>query len=83
MPSLILLPFQILDNLRARLDLSPSIRHGIVILRVVSQSPAHDAGVLPGDIVTHINGTEVGKVMIGYCDSLMSDIQAWESRREG
>ena len=51
--------FQILDDLRARLDLSPSVRHGIVVFRVVRHSPADAAGVLPGDIVTHINGTEV------------------------
>ena len=35
------------------------MRHGIVVFRVVRQSPADAAGVLPGDIVTHINGTEV------------------------
>ena len=59
--------FQILDDLRARLDLSPSVRHGIVVFRVVRHSPADAAGVLPGDIVTHINGTEVKcTVIIGY-----------------
>ena len=58
--------FQILDDLRARLDLSPSVRHGIVVFRVVRHSPADAAGVLPGDIVTHINGTEVCTVVSGY-----------------
>ena len=55
---------QILDDLRSRLDLSPSVRHGVVVFRVVRHSPADAAGVLPGDIVTHINGTEVS----GYND---------------
>ena len=42
------------------------MRHGIVVFRVVRHSPADAAGVLPGDIVTHVNGTEVRTVQSSF-----------------
>ncbi len=50
---------QILNDLRSRLDLPGNVHHGIVVFRVVRDSPADAVGILPGDIITHINGTEI------------------------
>ncbi len=32
---------------------------GVVVTNVQRGSPAHEAGIIPGDVVTHINGNEV------------------------
>ena len=51
---------QILHQLRSSLsDLPTSVTHGIVVYRIVVGSPADTAGCIPGDIITHINGTEI------------------------
>jgi len=50
---------QIIEELMKRQHLSVNISHGILIYRVVENSPSHVAGLKPGDIVTHINGTPV------------------------
>lgn len=39
---------QILEDLRTRLELSTNVRHGIVVFRVVRESPAEMTGILPG-----------------------------------
>ena len=49
---------QILQQLRLN-NLPTSVTHGIVVFRLVVDSPADKAGVQPGDIVTHINGKEI------------------------
>jgi len=50
---------QIIGELRKRNQLTVNLTHGILIYRVVENSPAHQAGLRPGDIVTHINESPV------------------------
>jgi HtrA serine peptidase 2 len=50
---------QIVEELRARLEMPAGVKSGIVIFRVIRGSPADKAGLLPGDIVTHINSAVV------------------------
>lgn len=50
---------QVIEELRARGQVTANLLHGIVIYRVVVGSPADLAGLRPGDIVTHINGHAV------------------------
>ncbi|KAG7174433.1 serine protease HTRA2, mitochondrial-like [Homarus americanus] len=53
----------ILQELQARgsapQNVPPNVTHGIFIWRVVVGSPSYQAGLQPGDIVTHINNREV------------------------
>nr|XP_022338016.1 serine protease HTRA2, mitochondrial-like [Crassostrea virginica] len=50
----------LLANLRRRSTNFPSnIEQGIVIASVISGSPAHQMGLLPRDVITHINGKVV------------------------
>jgi HtrA serine peptidase 2 len=48
-----------LEELRARSQITSSVTHGILIYRLVVGSPADRAGLRPGDIVTAINGQPV------------------------
>jgi len=50
---------QIKEELRLRMKLPGDIHHGIVVYRVVRESPADNAGIQPGDVITHINGNEI------------------------
>jgi len=50
---------QIIDELRSKLLIPPQVTHGVVIVKVLQDSPADKVGVQPGDIVTHINGSAV------------------------
>jgi len=52
---------QILHQLRLnpQVDLPNSLTHGIIVFRLVVDSPADKAGVKPGDIVTHVNGKDI------------------------
>ncbi len=36
-----------------------SVNSGIVIFKIIADSPADAAGLMPGDIITHINGEPV------------------------
>ncbi|KAM4724616.1 serine protease HTRA2, mitochondrial-like [Anableps anableps] len=49
----------IIAELKMRDPSFPSVRHGILIHRVITGSPASRAGMLPGDIVLEINGVKV------------------------
>jgi S1-C subfamily serine protease len=48
------LPFEILD--------SKALRYGVMVVRVMSGSPARMAGLREGDILVDINGTPVSSV---------------------
>ncbi|XP_063040157.1 serine protease HTRA2, mitochondrial-like [Engraulis encrasicolus] len=49
----------IIDELKMRDHKFPEVSHGILIHRVITGSPAHRAGMKPGDVVVEINGTKV------------------------
>lgn len=40
-------------------NISPNVRHGVLIWRVIFGSPAHIGGLKTGDIITHANGEAV------------------------
>ncbi|KAM8940012.1 serine protease HTRA2, mitochondrial [Pelodytes ibericus] len=46
----------ILADLKFRDPSFPDISHGVLILKVIIGSPAHQAGLKPGDVVMEING---------------------------
>jgi len=46
------------EELAQSLDMEP--RPGVVITAVYNNSPAHRAGLMPGDLLTHIDGQSVG-----------------------
>lgn len=51
-----------MDQIRA---ISPDIplgSHGVLVMKIVSGSPAHQAGLEPNDIITTVNGKAVGSV---------------------
>lgn len=50
---------QLIDELRAKLQIPPHVVHGILVFRIVAGSPADRAGIMPGDIITHINGVQI------------------------
>eukprot|EP00092_Neocalanus_flemingeri_P038353 GFUD01041756.1.p1 GENE.GFUD01041756.1~~GFUD01041756.1.p1 ORF type:complete len:447 (-),score=119.75 GFUD01041756.1:176-1516(-) len=50
---------QIIEELKTRIQIPQNINHGIIIYRIVLSSPADNAGLKPGDIVTHINGKPI------------------------
>lgn len=50
---------QMLEELRARSQVTSSVNHGILIYRLVVGSPADRAGLRPGDIVSEINGQPI------------------------
>lgn len=49
----------IIAELKMRDPSFPAVKHGILIHRVITGSPASRAGMLPGDIVLEINGVKV------------------------
>lgn len=49
----------IITELKLRDPMFPDVTHGILIHRVIVGSPANRAGMLPGDVVLEINGTDV------------------------
>ncbi|CAD7086979.1 unnamed protein product [Hermetia illucens] len=54
-----LTPAIVTELIRNDLNISPKIRFGVLMQRIVPNSPAEAGGLLPGDIVTHVNGKEV------------------------
>ncbi|XP_073970393.1 HTRA2-related serine protease isoform X1 [Rhodnius prolixus] len=51
---------QIIGDLRARKKSVPNeLTHGVFVWKVVVGSPAHNGGLMPGDIITSINGEPV------------------------
>lgn len=57
--TMITLNHQIIDELKTRIQVPQNITHGIIIYRIVLDSPADSAGLKPGDVVTHINGKPI------------------------
>ncbi|CAG0881169.1 unnamed protein product [Cyprideis torosa] len=53
-----LTPMLLLD-LQQRHDLPPEVHHGVLVWKIIVSSPAHLAGIQPGDVVTHIDGHAV------------------------
>merc|ERR1712198_696090 len=49
----------LLIRLNPQVDLPHTLTHGIIVFKLVIGSPADKAGVIPGDIVTHVNGNEI------------------------
>ncbi|XP_065560127.1 serine protease HTRA2, mitochondrial-like isoform X2 [Artemia franciscana] len=51
---------QLMHELQVRgSDLAADVTHGVLIWKVVVGSPAHSGGLLPGDVVTAVNGEPV------------------------
>jgi len=50
---------QIIGELRSKMHVPSNITHGIVVYRIVHDSPADRAGLQPGDIITSINGKHI------------------------
>jgi len=50
---------QMIDELKYRGNIPPSVTHGILIYRMVVGSPADRSGLRPGDIISHINDAPV------------------------
>jgi len=57
--TMVSLNHQLLEELRLRTQLPPSVTHGILVYKVVPGSPAGQAGLLSGDIITHINSQAI------------------------
>uniref|UniRef100_A0A182FJ30 Serine protease HTRA2, mitochondrial n=2 Tax=Anopheles albimanus TaxID=7167 RepID=A0A182FJ30_ANOAL len=50
----------IIGELQRRSPTFPAnVRSGILVWKVIRGSPAHAGGISPGDVITHINGTEI------------------------
>ncbi|XP_066534497.1 serine protease HTRA2, mitochondrial-like [Hoplias malabaricus] len=65
----------IIAELKMRDSSFPDVTHGILIHRIITGSPAHRAGMKPGDIVLEVNGAKVNTSEEIYnavrtCDSI-------------
>ena len=49
----------IIDELRQRLEMHPSVTHGIVVFRIVRGSPAEKAGLMPGTYARNSVSTSI------------------------
>ncbi|XP_055849041.1 serine protease HTRA2, mitochondrial [Episyrphus balteatus] len=50
----------LMHELKTRSRTVPSeVQHGVLVWKVIINSPAHTGGLAPGDIITHINGKKV------------------------
>ncbi|CAG2111826.1 unnamed protein product [Medioppia subpectinata] len=59
--SMLSLTPELIDDLKLR-DNSPNVKNGILVWKVMVGSPAHQKGLKPGDIITHINHEMVSSV---------------------
>ncbi len=50
---------QIIDQLKDRMNYPYGVDNGIIVYRVIQDSPADSAGIEPRDVITHINGIEI------------------------
>jgi len=57
---------QVIDELRLKLHIPSLVKHGVLVFKILDGSPADVAGVKPGDIVTHINGSPIRGVADVY-----------------
>lgn len=64
--SMLALTEQNIDELRAKLHIPSIVSHGVLVFRILDQSPADRSGVKPGDIVTHINESPITGVADVY-----------------
>jgi serine protease Do len=55
----------ITDQIRSQLELASNLR-GVVIYNVVAGSAADDSGLSQGDVISQVNGREVGDVLSFY-----------------
>lgn len=54
-------PFRVTPQAPGTQQLPPaSAASGVLVLDVVANSPAEQAGIEPGDVITQVNGTQVG-----------------------
>ncbi|XP_023315394.1 serine protease HTRA2, mitochondrial isoform X1 [Trichogramma pretiosum] len=49
----------ILNDMQQQGGVSPIVRNGVLIWRVMFGSPAYQGGLKPGDIITHVNGNPI------------------------
>nr|WP_010132506.1 trypsin-like peptidase domain-containing protein [Microbulbifer agarilyticus] len=56
------------DNLNPKLARSLNLpsTNGVIVLGVDKRGPAHQAGLKPGDVITHINATPINDGVHGY-----------------
>lgn len=57
------------ELIRNDLNISRRVKFGVLTQRVVPNSPAEKAGLMPGDVITHCNGKEV-KIINDVFESL-------------
>lgn len=50
---------QIIRELQGKMEIPSSITHGILVYKMVTGSPSDKAGLLPGDIITHIDNSPI------------------------
>lgn len=49
----------VIHELRQKMNFPRDLNSGIIVYRVVVDSPSDNAGIRPGDIITHINGMQM------------------------
>jgi S1-C subfamily serine protease len=50
---------RVVQELQLRHHLPLNVNQGILVFRMVQDSPADRSGMRPGDIITHINGSAI------------------------
>eukprot|EP00096_Caligus_rogercresseyi_P008662 TRINITY_DN2792_c0_g1_i1.p1 TRINITY_DN2792_c0_g1~~TRINITY_DN2792_c0_g1_i1.p1 ORF type:complete len:235 (-),score=54.30 TRINITY_DN2792_c0_g1_i1:595-1299(-) len=57
---------QVIDELRGKMEIQSNISHGILVFKLLRNSPADEAGLLPGDIILEINGEPISSTKEFY-----------------